>query len=379
MDRTSKVLMALAVAACAVHAHPATIIEALPVGNPGNPGDTRYPDGEVASFGGVSYTYYIGKYEVTAGQYTAFLNAVAATDTYGLYNRDMWVNARSCRIDRAGAPGSYTYSVAPEWADRPVNWVSWGDAARFANWLHNGQPNGAQDLSATEDGSYYLNGATSYATLMAVVREPDATWVIPSEDEWYKAAYHEYDGVTGNYFDYPTSSDSIPSNELVNPDPGNHANFCQPDYTIGNPYYRTEVGEFENSASPYGTFDQGGNIYEWNETVWHGAYRVLRGGSFDSDFDNLHAATRSGDNSPTDEFDNIGFRVAEVPRNPVGDLNCDGVVDFRDINPFILALTNGAAYDQEYPECDRSLADINQDGYVDFGDINPFVMLLSGG
>jgi formylglycine-generating enzyme required for sulfatase activity len=43
--------------------------------------------------------------------------------------------------------------VVADWADRPVNYVSWGDAARFANWLHNGQPSGAQDLTTTEEGA----------------------------------------------------------------------------------------------------------------------------------------------------------------------------------------------------------------------------------
>jgi hypothetical protein len=63
----------------------------------------------------------------------------------------------------------------------------------------------------------------------------------------------------------------------------------------------------------------------------------------------------------------------------VGDMNCDGGVDFGDINVFVLALTNGAGYAAGYPNCDRDLADCNQDGYVDFGDINSFVALLASG
>jgi len=61
----------------------------------------------------------------------------------------------------------------------------------------------------------------------------------------------------------------------------------------------------------------------------------------------------------------------------IGDLNCDGQVDFGDINPFVLALTNPTQYAQMYPNCNIMLADINQDGRVDFGDINPFVRLLT--
>jgi formylglycine-generating enzyme required for sulfatase activity len=255
--------------------------------------------------------YNVGKYEVTAGQYTEFLNTVAETDTYGLYSTNMWSSTFGCKIQRSGSSGSYTYNVDPDWADRPVNYVSWGDAARFANWLHNGQPTGAQDLTTTEDGSYYLDGAMSDAELLAIAREPDATWVIPSEDEWYKAAYHYNDGVTGNYFDYPTSSDSEPSNDLIDPDPGNNATFYDSGYTIGSPYYRTEVGAHENSDSPYDTFDQGGNLWEWNEAVM-GSYRGLRGGSFYIYDDGLHAALRLG-YDPSNEILSIGFRVAEVP------------------------------------------------------------------
>ncbi len=60
-----------------------------------------------------------------------------------------------------------------------------------------------------------------------------------------------------------------------------------------------------------------------------------------------------------------------------GDLNCDGTVDFGDINPFVLALTSHSGYVQAYPDCNYWLADINGDGFVDFGDINPFVALLT--
>jgi formylglycine-generating enzyme required for sulfatase activity len=295
-------------------AHPGVVIVTVPVGNPGNADDT-----EGDGYGGVAYTYNIGTYEVTAGQYCSFLNAVAATDTYGLYKSHMWLSSYGCKIQQTGSPGSYTYSVAGDWADRPVNYVSWGDAARFANWLHNGQPTGAQDLTTTEDGSYYLNGATTNAELMAITREPDATWVIPSEDEWYKAAYHYNNGVTGNYWDYPTKSDTAPASEAP---PGTDmtngsANYYVEayGYAIGSPYYRTEVGAYDAkpSDSPCGTFDQGGNVWEWNEAVISGSYRGLRGGSFEYDFDgNLHASYRYS-YSPTSELDIFGFRVAEVP------------------------------------------------------------------
>ena len=283
------------------------VIETVPIGNPGN-----FSDPHGGGHGGVAYTYNIAKYEVTAGQYTAFLNAVAETDTYGLYTTEMWSGWYTCKIHRTGSPGSYTYSVAGDWSNRPVNFVSWGDAARYSNWLHNGQPTGGQNLGTTEDGSYYLNGAMTNTELMAVQREPDATWVIPSEDEWYKAAYHKNDGVTGNYWDYPTSTDDVPSDDLIDPDPGNNATFNDDGYTIGLPYFRTEVGVHENSDSPYGTFDQGGNVWEWNEAVASALCRGLRGGCFGTSNQDLHVAWGTN-NTPTSENYPWGFRVALVP------------------------------------------------------------------
>lgn len=286
----------------------AVTIDLVLVGNPGNVAD-------ITGFGSVDHYYKIGKYEITAGQYTEFLNAVAAmSDPYELYNTSMWYNIYGCQIQRSGSgtvSDPFMYSVASDWANRPVDYVSWGDAARFTNWLHNGQPTGAQDPSTTEDGAYYLNGVTTGAQLRAVIREADAQYWIPSEDEWYKAAYHKNDGVTGNYFDFPTGSDSMPSRVLGYPsDPGNNATFYNLGYTIGSPYYRTEVGAHENSDSPYGTFDQGGNVFEWNEMPGTGSVRGLRGGSF-SDGE-LAASNRHG-NVPSYESANIGFRVASVP------------------------------------------------------------------
>ncbi len=73
-----------------------------------------------------------------------------------------------------------------------------------------------------------------------------------------------------------------------------------------------------------------------------------------------------------------GVMFAAGPGCP-GDLNCDGTVDFGDINPFVLALTDPAGYAAAFPNCDIMLGDINGDGSVEFGDINPFVALLAGG
>jgi hypothetical protein len=61
-----------------------------------------------------------------------------------------------------------------------------------------------------------------------------------------------------------------------------------------------------------------------------------------------------------------------------GDVNCDGQVDFRDINPFVLRLVGQDQYTATYANCPDANADINGDATVDFADINPFVALLCG-
>ena len=72
-------------------------------------------------------------------------------------------------ITQSGVSGSFTYAVKPNMGDKPVNFVSFNDAMRFANWLHNGQPTGIQNAASTETGAYTITGA-----LPAETREPSA-------------------------------------------------------------------------------------------------------------------------------------------------------------------------------------------------------------
>jgi formylglycine-generating enzyme len=283
-----------------------TSLQFVGVGEPGNAADTT-------GYGSVGYAYDIGKFDVTAAQYCAFLNAVAATDTYGLYstNMNVTVSVTGCNIVRAGAAGSYTYSVAADFANRPVNYVSWGDAARFCNWLQNGQISGVQDAKTTEDGAYYLNGAVSNAALLTVTRKANVQYFLPTEDEWYKAAFYDPNKPGGaGYWDYPTKSDTAPSN-VLSATGTNNANY---NYSIGSPY-RTEVGAFAASPGPYGTFDQGGNVKQWNETKI-GSNRGLRGGSYTSIAAALASSARDGTTPAVEDYP-IGFRIAAILQNTV--------------------------------------------------------------
>src|SRR5437868_12710346 len=85
----------------------AITIDTVPVGNVGNANDPATGN----LYGGVNYAYNIGKDEVTVGQYTAFLNAVAATDTFSLYDTKMASDANVAGIARSGSSGSFIYSV----------------------------------------------------------------------------------------------------------------------------------------------------------------------------------------------------------------------------------------------------------------------------
>ncbi len=281
----------------------AVTIPTVPVGNPGNANDTT-------GYGGVSYDYLVGTTEVSNAQYAEFLNAKAANDLLGLYNTSMGSGYGG--IARSGSSPSYTYAVIAGRGDMPVNFVSWYDSIRFANWLHNGQ--GGSD---TETGAYtLLGGGPTPTNGLSITRNGGATWFLTSEDEWYKAAY--YDPAGSSYFDYPTASNTTPTAEA----PAGGSNSANYNFVVGD---LTDVGAYISSDSPYGTFDQGGNLREWNEALILSTDRGLRGGSFDVDSVILLASTRYNIN-PTDEYSVVGFRVATVPEPSTAVLAIVGMV-----------------------------------------------------
>lgn len=293
------------IAGMADRLHGAIAIDQMFVGDAGNAADTRVMDSDHTSgYGSVGYAYWISQNETTVSQYAEFLNAVAATDTYGLYNSGMSMGIVN-GITRNGVSGSYTYGVAPGSGNMPVTFVSWFDAARFCNWLQNGQPVGQQNSASTEDGAYTLNGAISGN---GITRNVGATIWIPSEDEWYKAAYYDpsKDSGAGGYWLQTNATDLAGDNTVGNI---GSLNYFDGDY-VGYPGLSlTEVGTYgPGSQSAYGTNDQGGNVFEWNDGVI-GSSRGLRGGSWDYT-DHYMSSISRGDFEPTEETHNVGFRVA---------------------------------------------------------------------
>jgi sulfatase modifying factor 1 len=326
-------LATLAVVLLSTSVVQAVTIEWVTVGDADNVPDTEImlTDG-TTGYGGVDHVYRIGKYEVTNSQYAEFLNAVAAVgDPNHLYNPNMgggdWTDIGG--ISRSGSgteTNPWVYSPRPARGQRPVSYVSWYDAIRFANWLHNGQPGLVttvpQNSESTEDGAYNLVFGP------VGVRKPGARVFLPSEDEWYKAAYYKGGGTNAGYWDYPTESDTAPTSEVppgTDLDNGS-ANFRQISY-VDPTYYTTVVGAYDAtgalgqyvSDSPYGTFDQCGNAGEWNETLieiqYNGNYlaaRGVRGSSFSYSAGAARARAR-GNEDPTREHYTIGFRVASIP------------------------------------------------------------------
>lgn len=307
-------------------------ISTVPVGNLGNTADPATGD----VYGSVAYSYNIGSTEITNAQYAAFLAAVAATDTNSLYNPEM--AGEFGGITRSGSPGSYTYEVASGRENNPVNFVSFWDATRFANWMHNGQPTGAQDNGTTEDGAYTLTAGG--ITANTVTRNATAKWAVTSEDEWYKAAYHQpasQGGDADDYWLYPTSGNTITNAQ---------ANY---NFFIGN---TTPVGSY--AANFNGAFDMGGNVFEWNEAIISGSLRGIRGGSFQGNA-SLRADVRN-DEAPAVEIVITGFRLSKLTPNVLGDLNGSGEVDGADLGMLLGGWGLPAA-------------DLNDDGITDGADL----------
>ena len=185
--------------------------------------------------------------------------------------------------------------------------VDFYDVLRFCNWLHHGQPAGEQDPTTTEDGAYTLTPEALAAE--NILRNPWARYWLPSDDEWYKAAYHqpsEQGGDFGNYWPYPTRNIDTPISE---PPPGgaNSVNACCETGRMA-----TDVGAYSGTRTFYGTCDQAGNVQEWTE--WTSEFqplrnRRIRGGSWY--YNEFYSGSNDYEFDTTDyDSESIGFRVA---------------------------------------------------------------------
>lgn len=296
---------------------PLVSIDTVPIGDPDNQA-ASVAEGFVGS---VPNHFRMGRFEVTVADYAAFLNGVATRGdgpnslvVESLYDARMESDVNIAGIRRIGAgtevsPYSYVVIGDPK---KPIAYVTWFNAARFANWIHNG----ASTTADIETGAYSLNGALSGT----IWKNQDAVWWIPSQDEWFKAAYYKAGGANAGYWGFPTQSDSLPGNSAAAE--GNQANFqrlgvfsvTQSTTAVATENCLTAVGTFINSPSAYGTFDQGGNLEEWTDTVMNtqfGEARITRGGAWNSGGLNNDVATIPTA-LPSDRSAKVGFRLARA-------------------------------------------------------------------
>lgn len=305
-----------------------TGLEFVRVGEPGNPPDQVYGRGAVTE------VFEIGKYELTNADYAAFLNAVTRVgDPQALYERSMGDGLLG-GITRVEVAGEFHYRTKSGWANWPVTYLNWYRLARFANWLHFGRPDtGGSTLGTTEGDAE--RGA--YDTQQFPTREDDAVardrlparrnagarYFLPTEDEWFKAAYYDPTRGAGNpYWTYPVRSDDRPNNR---PPPGtaHSVNYVTDRFCLGMPFVLTPVGAFVEARSYFGTYDQGGNVWEWTEswrvpqspTDWraHEDTRVLRGGSATYSFIGVSAAN-ADPGHPNHSLAVYGGRIARRPQ-----------------------------------------------------------------
>lgn len=282
--------------------------EFVRIGHAGNRPDLQTMKGFVGA------EFEIQRTEISNEQYARFLNAVAAKDDpAGLFRKDMQ-DGIGGGIMRFGVPGAWRYSVKPGFGQRAANYISWFALARMANWRHFGSPvtgksgpgttEGDQTHGAYDTRGFPFGNLTDFdPAKVPGTRNPGARYFIPSDDEWYKAAYFDPEKPgRSKYWAYPTRSDAAPAQG----GPG-AANYQIGDRLgEGAPFFISEVQSFADSPGPMGTLQQGGNLWEWVEdwrsTGQGGCWRCdewtkgLRGGSFNYTWrglksDNLDPAT----------------------------------------------------------------------------------------
>jgi hypothetical protein len=264
-------------------------IEFVTVGDPGNIPDTT---GAPNPAGSVDYTYRIGKYEISEQM-----------------------------IDDANIAGGLEITKVTRSPEKAASGISWNEAARFVNWLNTStgytpaykfaiQP-GEAGYDPNANIELWMPGDAGYNP-DNLFRNRLARYVLPSVDEWYKAAY--YDPTSGTYYNYPTGSDSPPAAVSSGTAPGtavyNHFAAGPADITMAG------------GLSPYGTMAQGGNVFEYEETEFdlvndgssgidHGrGYRPSNWAS--SDVSSLSPSSRTSVSTTGNPIfiGNHGFRVA---------------------------------------------------------------------
>ena len=337
-------VVVLSVAASASFA--TTLLPTVQVGDYGSASGGAGNAADVNGYGGANYSYAMGTTEVTNAQYADFLKDVAsapqagqaAADPYGLYSNLMTFDTHG-GIQRSGAGTTvspYQYAAKQGADNKPVVFVSWYDAVRYCNYLTN-KSNGWG--LGTETGGYAIaNGGKDSGTVTvptpaqrlqwADPKKADANandpayYLLPTESEWYKAAYYKGGNggaVNAGYWKFPTQSDNPPASQLppgTNSVPGS-ANYTTTGTPLDAVKFTTPVGSYVYTASKtaYGTSDQSGNVWEWTETPLNSgsSQKILRGGAYDTTASTLAAYTGRSNGTASSGYTDVGFRIVMVP------------------------------------------------------------------
>lgn len=254
---TVLVLSSLAYADSITHGSTTINMEFANIGYADNVADIQHPEAPKA-FGAVAYNYRIGKFEVTATQWASVLSADS----------------------NIGNAGSWDGS-------QPTATASCYEAMKFANWLTTG--NAYSGAYQFDDGGTLTNSLSR----AEIIADGGLFYIIPDEDEWYKAAYFKSDG--SGYTVY-ASGNSLP---LSGAGGENYNNSSGTPWDIGS-------GISENN----GTYDMTGNVWEWCEGA--DFFSVFRGGAYTASDSDISSSYRNP-TDPLDEYVNLGFRVAAIP------------------------------------------------------------------
>lgn len=271
-------------------------IDFVTVGNPGNANDSGTTGSYFSPYGGVSYTFRMGTYEISRDMITKANNG----GTLGLTLQNMT---------------SYGGNVGTH----PATGLSWNQAARFVNWLNVSSGWSPAYKFAVQPGGVGYTGNENLALwspsdggydALNLYRNSNAHYFLPSENEWYKAAFYSGSGTT--YFDYATGSDTMPTAVMSG--------------TLSGTAVYNQLGAqgpadifLAGGLSHYGTMGQTGNVWEWTESAADGSNnvssesRAVRDMYWSQDVILMRSDNRF-DAVPTVSPDIAGgFRVASVP------------------------------------------------------------------
>ncbi|MCH1493717.1 MAG: SUMF1/EgtB/PvdO family nonheme iron enzyme, partial [Rubripirellula sp.] len=271
-------------------------IEFARVGDLGNVADTT---GAPNPAGSVEYAYQMGRYEISRDM----INKANADASLGITLHDMSQN---------GGNG----------ASRPATGIDWFEAAQLVNWLNTSE--GYSEAYKFLDGTFvpWTSADEGYDSTNPF-RNSNAKYVIPSMDEWYKAAY--FDPATGLYYDFATGSDETPTSVTGGTDSGTAV------YGLAESQGPSDIAN-AGGLSPYGIMAMSGNVWEWVETAYDQVNslsdedRFIRGGAFWTARSAV-GSLKSDDAFPYDPSINhlsSGFRVASLFEEVSGLVQLDG-------------------------------------------------------